>query len=156
MSQYYYWLMPDEPHREKLQQIIHRFSKVYQSPIFTPHITVGTGHSIPSSIAYKGIPKVRFTCVDTEHSYFRSLYFKCEPSHGLLSLWKSFEGQGTFVPHLSLIYGNFSEARERDWCLNTPIYEYTIPCSTIWIIRGSKRVQDWQKVESFSLQIHSI
>ena len=151
MSQYYYWLIPDEPHRAKLQQIIHRFSKVYQSPIFTPHITIGTGNRIPSRIANIIAPKICFTSIETEHTYFRSLYFKCAASSELTSLWKYFEGKEPFIPHLSLIYGDFSASRERDWCTNTPLYEHSISCSTIWIIRGGNQVQDWQKVESFSL-----
>ena len=152
MSQYYYWLIPDEPHRSKLQQIIHRFSKIYQSPVFAPHITIGTGNKIIPFVKSPTIPNIRFECVTTEHSYFRSLYFKCETSTPLLSLWKQFGGTEPFVPHLSLIYGSFSQARERDWCSNTPLYEPSVPCSTIWVIRGSKRVQDWRKVESFSIQ----
>ena len=151
MSQYYYWLIPDEPHRTKLQQIILRFSKVYQSPIFTPHITIGTGNRIPNSIPNILVPKIRFISTETEHTYFRSLYFKCATSNELTSLWNFFEGKGELIPHLSLIYGDFSESRERDWCANTPPYLPTISFSSIWIVRGSKQVQEWQKVESFSL-----
>lgn len=155
MNQYYYWLIPDEPHRTQLQGIIHRFSKVYQSPIFTPHITIGTGTSIPT-ITSLSAPEVQFTSVHSEHTYFRSLYFKCALSQDMLSIWEFFGGKEPFVPHLSLIYGDFSQARERDWCSNTPLYEHLISCSSIWIIQGSRRVQDWKKVESFSLETHSI
>lgn len=152
MSQYYYWLIPDEPHRSTLQRMIHRFSKIYQRPTFTPHITIGTGYTIPASLASFATPNIHFACVSTEHSYFRSLYFKCSPSPALLPLWEAFGGEEPFIPHLSLVYGHFSQARERDWCSSTPLYEQCVPCSTIWVVRGSKRVQDWRKVKSFSLQ----
>ena len=151
MSQYYYWLIPDEPHRSVLQQIILRFAKIYQSPVFTPHITIATGNSIPSPRSFT-IPNIQFECVATEHLYFRSLYFKCRPSPSLNALWESFGGEAPFVPHLSLIYGSFSQARERDWCSSTPLYKQTVPCSTIWIMHGGKKVEDWKKIESFSLR----
>ena len=152
MSQYYYWLIPDEPHRSNLKRIIQRFSKIYQSPIFTPHITVGSGNSIPTTIQGTEIPQVQFARAATEHTYFRSLYFKCEPSPTLLSICKYFGREDPFIPHLSLIYGHFSDARERDWCTNTPQYKPKVSCSTIWIVRGGRKVQDWQKIKSFSLQ----
>ena len=149
MSQYYYWLIPDEPHRSKLQQIIHRFSKIYQSPTFTPHITLGTGNTIPSPMELP-TTNIQFEGVETEHSYFRSLYFTCRPDPKLFALWEYFGGEKPFIPHLSLIYGNFSQARERDWCSNTPLYTQNISCSTIWVIRGSKRVQDWKRIALLS------
>ena len=151
MSQYYYWLIPDEPHLSKLEQTINNFAQVYQTPSFTPHITIATSHRLMTIPIGFQIPTLQFTRVHTEHLFFRALYFQCSPSSELQRLRYYFGGDEIYTPHLSLIYGHFSKARQNDWCAHTQLYDKKISFSTIWVIRGGKKVQDWTKIMTFSL-----
>ena len=151
MSKYYYWLIPDEPHRSRLQQIIHNFSRVYRGPSFAPHITLGTGQYIPPSPCTQKVVSIRFQCVESADQYFRALYYRCEESSTLLSLAQKYGMKNPYCPHLSLLYGEHSDARKRTWCRNTLLYTEEVMCSNIWIVKGAPKVEHWETVQTHTL-----
>ena len=151
MSQYYYWLIPDEPHHTQLQEIINNFARVYHSPPFTPHLTIATGHSPPKKPNGFQPLKLQCTQVSTDFQYFRALYFQCPSTPELIKLRTFFGGEKSYSPHISLVYGNFSQARQKDWCSNTALYDASITFSTIWVVKGGNKVQEWKNISSFSL-----
>ena len=57
---YYYWLIPDEPHKSRLANQIEDFSKIYKGPIFDPHLTLGTSNVLLSPI--DGVARFHLTC----------------------------------------------------------------------------------------------
>jgi 2'-5' RNA ligase len=153
MDELYYWLIPDEPHREKLQETIQNFSHVYRGPSFPPHITLGTGRVIPSTPPRDCYaPTISFTAVQAEEDPFRALYYLCERTPDLDKLRYHVGGEDPYTPHLSLLYGSHSQARRRDWCSHTPLFQKKVSCSTIWIVRGGPKVSQWKMIHSHQLQ----
>jgi hypothetical protein len=153
MDQMYYWLVPDEPDREKLQRMIQNFSNVYLGPSFVPHITLGTGRRIPPPPPREyTAPTITFQEVQTEDSPYRALYYRCTAHPMLEKLRIHFGTTDKYVPHLSLLYGAHSRARRRDWCSHTPLYSEPIVCSSIWVVRGGPKVSQWNTIHKFNLE----
>ena len=152
MVHYYYWLIPDPPHRSALQQTIDKFAQVYGGPRFEPHITLGSGTNIPSPPPpLLPAPSISLNSVQSEENYFRNLYYTCAETEALTSLRTYFSNEDHFVPHLSLVYGQHSAARRRDWCSHLPLYTKTILCSEIWIVTGGANINAWAPLIKYPL-----
>jgi len=142
--------MPDEPHRSRLQETIQNFSRVYRGPCFVPHITLGSGVNIPPSPSLSSL-FIDCTSVESQDSPFRALYYRCAAAPELLALRSFFSDEEPYIPHISLLYGEHSTARKRDWCQNTPLYTQSISCSTIWIVQGGDNIEKWHPVAIYTL-----
>ena len=151
MAKYYYWLIPDEPHRSRLQRIINNFANIYRGPCFAPHLTLATGQHIPPSPSNHRPIALNCQRVESQADYFRALYYRCKESPSLLSLSTFFTKDQTYTPHISLLYGDHSDARKRVWCANTSLYPHPIMCSRIWIVKGATNVHNWRVVKEYSL-----
>ena len=151
MAKYYYWLIPDEPHRSRLQQIINNFANIYRGPCFVPHLTLATGQYIPPSPSQHHPIALHCEKVESQASYFRALYYRCKESPSLRSLSDFLEEDRQYIPHISLLYGDHSNARKRIWCANTSLYPHPIMCSRIWIVKGSRHVHNWSVIKEYNL-----
>ena len=115
-----------------------------------PHITLGTGPYIPPSSSQKAV-SIRFQCVESADHYFRALYYRCEDHPALLSLAQEYGIRQPYRPHLSLLYGEHSDARKRTWCRNINLYAEDIMCSNIWIVKGAQKVEHWEHTQTHPL-----
>ena len=152
MKHYYYWLIPDPPHRERLQQIILQFSQVYGGSSFVPHITMGSGAQIPTDLPKElKAPTLLFSGLYAEDFYFRALYCTCHPNEDIQKIRTYLNGETPFDPHLSLVYGEHSAARRRDWCTHTPLYPQLMRFSELWIVQGGANISNWTPIKKYCL-----
>jgi 2'-5' RNA ligase len=121
--------MPTGEVRRRLAGTILDLSREYAAPAFEPHVTlaggiVGAAREVASKMAdlARRIPPftVRLTEVDFLDEYFRCLFVRVATTHPIMKANKvarsvfSLEKQPAFMPHLSLLYGNFSsDVKER-------------------------------------------
>lgn len=129
---YAIWLLPHKDKYKELAQIIFRLSREYNGPCFSPHITLLAGvHgneqeliSKTSELAGKmAVLSVISSAVETQDSFYRSLYLKIVETRSLLESRQQAETlfyplaldetedqkhTNNFMPHLSLLYGNQS------------------------------------------------
>jgi 2'-5' RNA ligase len=115
--------MPGGDVRDRLSGILHRLSARFGAPEFAPHITllgscVGERHEVIQRSARVATALRPFT-IRLGELDFRDEYFRCLFVHAGLTapLRKAYQAacqefgrrrELAFMPHLSLLYGNFS------------------------------------------------
>lgn len=119
------WLMPTGKAYDKLSGLIKRFAKEYNAPFFEPHVTL-LGEAMQSEVdvlkraeqlasGQNPFP-ITLNSVDYQDFYFRTLFVRAETTNLLQALHdrakEIFEMQDIpdYMPHLSLMYGNFPQA----------------------------------------------
>jgi len=137
MNEYSIWLIPAEPWLGELRKIIERVAKENNTFSFEPHITIlvkndegGKMIKISEELA-KQITKAtaRLTEIAYENTYFRALYIKAQKQQlfQIHAIARKLAGmladpseptplgvKNTYVPHLSLLYGNLDEKTKRN------------------------------------------
>ena len=123
------WFTPSDKAYDELSKMISQLSKKYSTPSFEPHVTLLGSIIDPetevfekiSSIANQLQPfEVKLTNVGYQNEFFRCLFIKAEESKELIrsnSLARKLFNRETdppYMPHLSLMYGNFNpEIKEK-------------------------------------------
>ena len=118
-----FWLLPAEPQRESLQQIISDLAERFDAPRFEPHVTVFSGPkaadddlcSIVASVA-AGFSAIELRGVGIGHSeqFTRTLFVQFEANEELARLQAELESRSAvrtryeLNPHLSLIYATLT------------------------------------------------
>jgi 2'-5' RNA ligase len=119
---YSIWLMPSGEINDELRQTISKLSQQYATPMFPPHVTLlgnlSGGEKDLSSQTQRLAARIRpfqvtLTTVDYLDEYFRCLFLRAEETPTLLEAGRAAriifhrEQDPIFLPHLSLMYGNF-------------------------------------------------
>ena len=168
MSTFHLWLVPTGEVSNRLACVISDLSARYQGPEFNAHLTLLgrlEGEEEPLLDRTKQLARalhpfeVRLKEPGYEAQYFRCLFLPAEPSPTLLSAHQQakqiFDRQATsvFDPHVSLLYGLFSESLKQE-IINAlpPDLPDTLLLSRLQLIRaGSTNPLDWQVVETLDL-----
>ena len=119
---YAIFLIPSSEVYSKLSGIISSLGKKYSTPIFEPHVTVlatiqgKEKEIIEKTSRFAGLLKpctVRLTTVDYFDEYWRCLFIRVEKTKPVIHSMEKASGifgfrfYPEFLPHLSLMYGNF-------------------------------------------------
>lgn len=161
------WLTPEGGEALPLKRLIADLSRSLHSSLFIPHVTLlGDVSRSEERITYycrrlaAGMPsfRVRFAGVGWSDSYFRCLYLNVDPSPSLL------KARGTaidkcgvvndrsFLPHLSLAYGELDEARKRVIAREVVRpYPPGFNATHLDLVRTQGRPEDWRLIERFPL-----
>jgi len=162
---YSLWLMPTGDVYVRLAEIISHLSKEYNTPQFEPHITLigeieGSEQEIMSKTkqllsATNQFP-INLTQVDYLNQYFRCLFLRADETVGLMDANKrareifSRQYDPKFMPHLSLMYGDFTlELKEqiiRETGRNFNI-NFNVPSVHLFSTNGEPK--DWYRVTEF-------
>jgi 2'-5' RNA ligase len=166
-SSYSLWLMPTGEVRRRLAGTIHDLSREYAAPAFEPHVTlaggiVGSAREVAAKMRdlARQIPPftVRLTEVDFLDEYFRCLFVRVATTHPIMEANKAarevfhLEKQPTFMPHLSLLYGDLpSNVKGRIIASLGRRYdpEFKARSLHLYLIKGAP--QAWRRVARFRL-----
>jgi 2'-5' RNA ligase len=125
VERYSLWLMPAGGVRERLARAIQELSVQYGAPEFPPHVTllggiVGPRREVRRKAASLAalLPAfiIRLGEIDCLDQYFRCLFVRAAPSQPLLKAHRlacqvfGHRREPQFMPHLSLLYGDFSRS----------------------------------------------
>eukprot|EP01111_Echinosteliopsis_oligospora_P011140 TRINITY_DN3600_c0_g1_i1.p1 TRINITY_DN3600_c0_g1~~TRINITY_DN3600_c0_g1_i1.p1 ORF type:complete len:186 (-),score=46.52 TRINITY_DN3600_c0_g1_i1:61-618(-) len=177
-KKYSIWLEPNTKSLlyEGLAEIIQYISKKYNSPLFTPHVTLIGNVQADSNqeIIQKMDEFVKKTKPFTQKltpnlhdsdEYFRALYVEVEKGAELVNAFKSASeffkmslDVDSFTPHVSLTYGNFSKS-ERDKIKEDIEAKVTLlidsldsfPVDKMVVYYTTGEVKTWYLVQEFSL-----
>ena len=121
---YSIWLLPHTDKHKDLIQLIIKLGQENNGPCFSPHITLLAGvHGSEKELITKTselaakmkVLPVKTNAVETQDSFYKSLYLKIAETKPLLegrqqaqSLF-NLKPADEFMPHLSLLYGDQSE-----------------------------------------------
>lgn len=164
---YSLWLAPTGKAYDKLSGLIKRLAKEYNAPLFEPHVTL-LGEAMQSEdevlkragqLASGRNPfPVTLNSVDYSDFYFRTLFVRAERTGPLQALHdhakEVFEMQNIpdYMPHLSLMYGNFPEAVKEQIIKDIGRDQATeFIVNSIQVFKTDGEVNAWHKVKEFPL-----
>ena len=120
---YYLWLMPEAKSNNFFSEVIRKLSHEYQTRLFDPHITLAGGITGPESELLAKteelaglLPRLKLEPLEIQYldEFYRSLFIAVAPSNPLVNANKLAKQlfelplDAEFMPHLSLLYGDFS------------------------------------------------
>ena len=167
-SGYHVFFEPTGEVNEQLETVVHNLSTEYGGPLFQSHVTLLA--MIPEEDEALLLEKTRllatrisafeisFSKLCAEDRYFRTLYMKANVSEELSKsralVLEAFgmEEVGEYMPHLSLLYGNYDEARKQE---TIQTLQHLVPLTfqanvlTLWKTPGD--ASTWRKVGEYSL-----
>lgn len=166
-TKYALWIMPSKDVAKKFSRIILKISKEYKSTAFEPHITLVIIKSINEEEAIEKSRalieslkpfEVFLDEISFLDTYFRCLFVKAKKTKDLMEANKKaqkiFNVKDDYMPHLSLMYGNFPEETKKKVIrqIGEKIEENFITKEIRLINCESPDTKDWHVVKKFRLK----
>ena len=168
LNSYLIWLMPGGRSGNKLSKIILELSKKHKSPEFRPHVTfisnlagkekdlLAKTEKIAKSINSFDVKLIRAACLN---EFFRSLFVlvykekELIKNHEIAEKILGLPKDKKFMPHLSLIYGNFSKKIKENIIKNTArVFHMKFKASSIYLVHCDDKAIKWTIVKKFRLK----
>ncbi len=126
---YSIWLTPTGAVRDQLSELIARLSREFSAPLFPPHVTLVGGLSASEDelreqtreLAARLQPySVQLGALDYLDEFYRCLFVRVEPTPAVMEANRQARAvfhcpdHPQYLPHLSLLYGNFERARKEE------------------------------------------
>lgn len=164
---YSLWLMPAGKVYDNSRGLIQRLAKKYNAPLFEPHVTLLGGviqqeddvlERAEQITSGQNAFQITLNRVDYQDYYFRALFVRAERTGQLQALHdrakEVFEMQDIsgYIPHLSLMYGDFSETVKEKIIKNigkNQNIEFT--ANSVQVFKTDGEVNSWYKVKEFPL-----
>jgi len=161
------WLMPTGDVYDELERILHKLSAKYGTREFPPHVTLLGGIVGPrrevlrecASLAALIRPfTIRLEKIDYLDEYFRCLFVRAATTAPLLKAHQVARDvfgrrrEPSFMPHLSLLYGDFSRSLKEGAAAELgPRLDlaFKVRSLVLYSTRGEPR--DWRRVAKFGL-----
>ena len=166
---YHLFLEPTGDVAAELQTIVATLAREYNGPVFVPHVTVAA--RIPSEQGEESIVAktetllkecsafpVTLEDVGMGEEFFCALYMKVQKTSALEALHTraneifALSDRGVYVPHVSLLYGNFS-AEEKEIIPTFALLKgvsFLVDRASLYRTEGE--ASQWQKVREFPFQ----
>jgi len=162
---YSLWLMPKGEIYHKFAEVIKKLAKEYHAPVFQPHITLLGEIEQPEdevirkaeqlASGQKPFP-ITLRQIDYQDYHFRALFVKAGVTEPLLNLHEKakrlfgMENIPPYMPHLSLLYGNYPEdIKERIISEIGRDQTARFEINSVHLIRGGE-VGEWEVIKKFT------
>lgn len=167
-EKYSLWLRPFGDVAFSIQQRINKLSDKYGSPRFEPHVTLISGlrygetELIQLTKTMAGSLKpfdILLTKAGYRDKFYQSLFVHVKKSealmnayHTALQLFDIEEGE-EFVPHLSLMYGDFSqEEKERILSVMGREFHIRFEVHSLLLVKTEGGPEEWEKIHLADFQ----
>jgi hypothetical protein len=115
-----YWLLPAAPARVFFRETIRHLAARCDAPLFEPHLTLAVRPDLPGQVDQtlaglaSGSIELRPMDLAFTSTFTKTLFVRFASSPPLLRLRASLgaEGDGTFDPHISLLYKKLPEEQQ--------------------------------------------
>lgn len=164
---YSIWLMPSGKVFDKLSDKISQLSQQFATPVFPPHITLlgdlnGNGPELAAQmdqlVARIRPIMVTLTKADFLDEYFRCLFLQVEKTPALLQAHQETstifnrEQDQKFMPHLSLMYGNFDAGTKKRLVESIGLeFKQTFSVSQLHLFSITSEPGDWRCIQTTEL-----
>lgn len=161
-EKYSLWLRPFGDIAFSIQQRINNLSEKYGGPSFEPHVTLISGLRygetelihLTKTLAGSMKPfEVLLTKAGYRDKYYQSLFVHIKKNEELMSAYRTalhlfdIEEQEEFIPHLSLMYGDFSqEEKERILSVMGREFHIRFEVRSLLLMKTEGRPEDWKKI----------
>lgn len=165
---YAIWLLPQGEVFKELSALIKKLSIEYGSPNFKPHVTlIGGIASSQNEIVEKTRRLASFIKqfdilvdgIGYSDYYFRTLFLGIKQAGDIMKAYEitkdvlNLQNTGKYMPHLSLMYGNFSEQSKKEIIKtqNLKNLKFSFLVDAIHLYETNGKVEDWKKLKEFKL-----
>jgi len=162
-SRYHLWLKPARGVSERFAGVIQQFALELDAPTFDPHITLlgNLNGSDAEQVARANelAPRLQPFRIHVSGPAFGEDYFHCVfllveltpplfHAHALACQIFHQEGNSHYLPHLSLVYGQYLESRKKDIIAKLPASLcHPFEATHLSLIRAcSEDPKDWREV----------
>ena len=161
---YSLWLMPSGSVYNKFENIIKDLADKYKAPKFKPHITLIGGISDKDVfdkaelLSEKIKPfTIKIVKVSYMFDYYRCVLALAEKSFEIMDaarqareLFKEYNKR-EYIPHLSLLYGEFSEDIKKKIVYELGDVKAEFPVKDIKLVTGGDIPEQWTVVKEYKL-----
>lgn len=164
---YYLWLLPPPLVRDRFAGLIARLSRQFETPRFTPHLTLVASLDLPldelvertTDLAANLAPvPVRLTGPGWTDQYFRCFFMRAERSPELLAAHETACAkfgqpvESNFMPHLSLIYGHLPQEQKNETVQEIGVdFDTAFHADRIGLCYPDGTPEQWQLIHTFTL-----
>lgn len=161
-EKYSLWLRPFGDIAFSIQQRINKLSEKYDSPSFEPHVTLLSGLRygetelihLTKTLASGLKPfDILLTKAGYRDKYYQSLYVHVKKSEELMKAYQTalqlfdIDEQEEFIPHLSLMYGDFSqEEKERILSVMGREFHIRFEVHSLLLVKTEGYPDEWEKI----------
>jgi len=160
---YHLWLKPSREASDRFADVIQQFARELDAPTFVPHITLlgNLNGSEAEHVASSNelTRRLRPFPINVSGPAFGEDYFHCVflvvpmtlplfDAHALARRIFHRESNGRYLPHLSLLYGQYSENRKKDIIARLPA-SLSLPfeATHLSLIKArSEDPKDWEEM----------
>ena len=168
MNGYSLWLLPALEAADSFQNIIRNLGETFDGPLFPPHITVIGAGAIKGAeeqlkervekLAQELSPfPIHFTGIEFEDVWHRCLFLRAEKSAALVDLHnQASEMFGktpstSYMPHLSLLYGEFPREEKPKMAESIGGYPDSCTIDRLALYNVTGMPNEWSQVIRISL-----
>lgn len=163
---YSLWLEPTGDTAYKLQQRIKQLSKKFDTPLFSPHVTLLGGltasktelEALTDTLASSVTPfELKLTKAGYLNTFYQALFIHVEQNEGLNHLHDNAcrlfdcpeEYKNEYMPHLSLLYGDLTQ-QQKEKILNNIGREFYIRFTTkkVVLMHTDGEPEQWKRVHT--------
>ena len=160
------WLEPTGETAYKLQQRIKELSEKYETPVFTPHVTLLGGltasrtelEALTDTLASSISPfELNLTKAGYLSTFYQSLFIHVEQNEGLTHLHSNAcqlfdcpdEYKHEYMPHLSLLYGDLNQ-KQKEKILNNIGREFYIrfTAKKVVLMQTDGMPEHWKRIHT--------
>ena len=162
---YSIWLMPSGNEKNQLKARIQSLGSNFEGPLFEPHVTLVGGFLGKEKELLKKIEtiskrispfKLFFDGVAYLNEFFRSLFLIVKFNPQLIAARKiactelDWEDED-YLPHLSLIYGHFTENQKAEMALTVGSIPVSYIVNSIYLAYNDEINLKWRVIKIFQL-----
>lgn len=169
-KEYSLWIIPPKSISEGLAAVISRLSQQNSSPYFKPHITLLGDVTLLEEEMLSRTSKLtnlispfrlKLTTVSYLREYFRCLFIKVEESEEIIEANQKArtlfnrEHDPKFMPHLSLMYGDFSPEKKEEIISEIGNdFHMTFEVKSLHLVLSSSHIapENWRTLRQFRFQ----
>lgn len=164
---YSLWFTPYGESGTRLHDLVEKLAKQYAAPAFEPHITLVAEIHDSLTVVQQKVTALAaeiepFEASVTDYGFrdeeFRSLYllarsaaFPAVYDQATASFPQVADEHFRSMPHLSVLYGHYSEEVKRKIIANNPLPELSFQVQSIDICASDGPASDWQIVDRIPL-----
>ncbi len=165
---YHLFFEPTGTLAEELVAVIRDLSSEYGGPVFKPHVTLlaripGDENQVlkhAEALADTIAPfSIQFGEMGMDDTFYRALYLRAvnidnvANAHAQANAIFGMSDEGTYMPHLSLLYGNYDKGRKARTASALVLpKDISFEANTLHLYRTQGEVGVWQKMREFPLQ----
>jgi 2'-5' RNA ligase len=164
---YALWLVPAGELYDRLARIIADLSRKHGAPAFEPHVTLlspipGAEDAVAARcerLADRIEPySIRLTKLDELNEYYRCLFVRVLETPAVVGanseardVFRLQQGP-PYMPHLSLLYGDFSEATKYRIIESLESWDLEFHVDSFHLIDGRGGPADWRRLREFAFR----